>query len=424
MKRSAFFFLFLAFHFISIGQSLEEKIKATSSEINALEAKRRDLNNTLENLKLEKISADLKDIGLPAVAANDELVRHSAYWLDYSPEFKQARWVAHIISPDVINGVVFRTNDFRVDSSIKAGSPVEADYFLKTMKADSTYVYDGFGYDRGHLAPSADFRWSSKALSESYFYSNMSPQLADFNRGCWGDLEDAIRGYIYRHPQSQLYVVTGPFLEAGLPKIERGVNKVTIPKRYFKVILDLQNKKGIGFIMPNEAITKPLHNFAVSIDEVEKQTGLNFFSKLPEDVQKATESQLEPITWLPTDNFADVEPLAQENLPRNHFNTSNAKASANRNEEITVCGTVVGTRISKAGNILINLDKQFPNQVFTVFIKKEDIVNFSNGFPHYTHLLAKYSAKIAIETNKAHIDRQCFNLAVDDAIDNAQEFIR
>lgn len=54
-----------------------------------------------------------------------------------------------------------------------------------------------------------------------------------------------------------------------------------------------------------------------------------------------------------------------------------AKEWTNRRDEITVCGTVVGARVSKKGNILLNLDKQFPNQVFTVFIKKENIVNFN-----------------------------------------------
>ena len=141
--------------------------------------------------------------------------------------------------------------------------------------------------------------------------------------------------------------------------------------------MDLQNKRGIGFIMPNQAITKPLQSFAVSINEVEKQTGLNFFSKIPADAQEKIESQNDAKEWLPQTNFADVEPLSQENLPRNHFNTMVAKESANRNEEIFVCGTVVGARTSKAGNILLNLDKQFPNQIFTVFIKKEDIINFN-----------------------------------------------
>ncbi len=72
------------------------------------------------------------------------------------------------------------------------------------------------------MAPSADFRWSKTALSESYLYSNISPQLADLNRKGWADLEDMIRTYVYENNQD-LFVVTGPVLKKGLTKIERGV---------------------------------------------------------------------------------------------------------------------------------------------------------------------------------------------------------
>lgn len=377
IKKYVFVLVLTISSTIVSGQTLTEKIALANAELNKLDEKKRLLNDQIETLKLAKIRQDLNEVGLPAVAPGEQLISHEAYYLDFVPSYEQARWVAHIIIPDVINGVVFRTNDFRADSSVQGGSAVEADYFFKKINADSTISYDGFGYDRGHLAPSADFRWSRKALSESYYYSNMSPQLADFNRGGWGELEDAVRGYIYRHPASQLYVVTGPFLEPGLPKIERGIHKVSIPKRYFKVVVDLANRKGIAFIMPNQSIGKPLQSYAVSIDEVEKETGLDFFSKLPVALQEKIEQQQNSRDWLPETNFTDVEPLNQESLPKNHFNTLVAKQSASRSDEIYVCGTVVGTRISKAGNILINLDKQFPNQVFTVFIKKEDIVNFN-----------------------------------------------
>ena len=360
-----------------LAQSISEKIKLATVQLSSIEQQRQLLNNKLEFLKLEKMQDDLDKIGLPVVQSGDALVRHAAIALAYAEKFEQARWVAHIISPDVLKGTVFRTNDFRADAKVTTGSAEEADFFFKKLKADSTYEYDGFGYDRGHLAPSADFRWSQTALSESYYYSNMSPQLAAFNRGAWGDLEDAVRGYMYSHSSTDLYVLTGPILKDGLPKIERGKNKVSIPERYWKVVLDLNNKKAIGFIMPNADITKPLHSFALTINDVEKETGLDFFNKLPAALQEELESQAKAAEWLPASNSADAEPLAQETLPRNHFNTVQAKGWMGNNTEVNVGGTVVGARLSRAGNMLINLDRQFPNQVFTVFVKKEDIVNFN-----------------------------------------------
>lgn len=374
-------FIFLTLFTITIvtvnGQSINDKLQLAATQLATIEQQRQQINDRIESLKLEKIQQSLEEAGLPALQDGDELVKHSALALAYANQFEQARWVAHMIIPDVMKGTVFRTNDFRADEKVKAGSAVEADYFLKKMKADSTFEYDGFGYDRGHLAPSADFRWSKTALSESYYYSNMSPQLAEFNRGAWGDLEDAIRGYMYSHPNTELYVVTGPVLKTGLPVIERSINKVSIPEQYFKVVMDLTNKKAIAFLMPNQAITKPLQSFATSINEVEKITGLDFFNKLSPVLQEEMESGADAAAWLPAANFSDVEPLGQEKLERNHFNTSVAKQWMGQNQDIYVCGTVVGARLSRAGNVLINLDKQFPNQVFTVFVKKEDIINFN-----------------------------------------------
>lgn len=114
----------------------------------------------------------------------------------------------------------------------------------------------------------------------------------------------------------------------------------------------------------------------MSIDEVEQQTGLDFFAKLPDDVEAKLEAQKVTQDWLPEEGAVAVEPLFPPTLPKNHFNTTQAKLYMNKNQDVTICGTVVGARRSKAGNILLNLDKPFPDQVFTVFIKLEDIVNF------------------------------------------------
>lgn len=208
----------------------------------------------------------------------------------YAEAFEQAKWVAHIVLPDVVNGNEGRTNDFRPDEKIKTGSAVETDYFLRIPITDSTFKYDGFGYDRGHLAPSADFRYSKKALSESYLYSNMSPQVAKLNGGHWAELEDVIRQYVVRN-KTQVYIVSGPVLRPGLPKIERGTNKVSIPEFYFKVALDETNQRAIGFIMPNKDCEYPVMSYACSIDSIESVTGIDFFASLPDDKEGTLESK-------------------------------------------------------------------------------------------------------------------------------------
>ncbi|MEZ5038790.1 MAG: DNA/RNA non-specific endonuclease [Saprospiraceae bacterium] len=372
MKGCYFGFL-LFLPFLLQAQNLDQLILDVEVDIQRLDGQKQLLQSRMETLKLQRIQRDLRDIGLPS----NDYILHSAMALSYDEAHEQARWVAHIILPDIIDGEVFRSNDFRPDPKVSTGSAVEADYFLKYLQPDSSYKYDGYGYDRGHLAPSADFRWNQQALSESYFYSNMSPQVPEFNRESWADLETSLRGYIFDHPDVQLFVVTGPVLEEGLPKIERSINKVTIPKRYFKVALDLKNKRGIGFIMPNQKNANPLSTFAVSINEVEALTGLNFFNALPDNIEEEIESKLNKKDWLPDIAKGDADPISAPTLTRNHFNTVQAKRYQGTGEEIHVCGQVVSTRYSRTGNLWLNIDKQFPNQIFSVFIRKQDLPNFS-----------------------------------------------
>ena len=168
--------------------------------------------------------------------------------LVYDEDHEQAKWVLHKISNDIIDGKVSRTNDFRVDPLIESGSAEEKDYFLKIKLNSGKYDYDGFGYDRGHLAPSADFRWSQKALSESYFYSNMSPQLPSFNREKWAELEGLIRSYIFENNRP-LIVYTGPVLHDQLAKVSRSINGVSIPEQFFKIVIDYEIGKTIAYLV-------------------------------------------------------------------------------------------------------------------------------------------------------------------------------
>jgi endonuclease G len=294
--------------------------------------------------------------------------------LSYAEKYEQARWVAHIIRPEVSDGRGARTNDFREDPLVATGSAVEADYFLKYLQADSAFKYDGFGWDRGHLAPSADFRWSEQALSESYLYSNMSPQLDDFNQKGWAELEGLLRGYVARTGR-QLYVVTGGVLKKGLAVIDRGVNKVSIPEQYYKVVLDLEAGKAIAFLMPNVKLPYPIEHYAVSVDAVEELTGLDFFNLVKE--QESMEQEADTEFWIPAVAAGDVDPIYDPSLPRGHFNTVQAKLYMGKSKKITVVGKVVSSRYSQAEHLWFNLDKQYPNQIFSVMIRREDLINFA-----------------------------------------------
>ncbi len=382
-----YLFLLCFLPLFALGQTKDPGLQKLEMQLDNLEVEIANLKLKIEDKKLELLRKDIKKLALPKLESGEEVIEHAAMSLVYSEKHEQAKWVAHIITPDVIKGNYGRTNDFRQDPKIKSGSTKQEDYFLTFMKPDSTTGYDGFGYDRGHLAPSADFRWTKQGISESYFYSNMSPQAPEFNRGRWAELEGLTRNYIYNNPNTNLYVVTGPVLKDDLPVLERSVNKVTIPEFYFKVILDYSQQKGIAFLMPNKECLYPVEHYAVSIDKVEEVSGLDFFPALDDALEKTVEEQLAPKAWLSDKEKDDVQPIYPPSLPRNHFNTIQAKMLVDNGKECYVCGTVVSTKLSRKGNVFLNLDKKFPKQIFSVFIKKENIVNFS--YPPHVDLYGK-----------------------------------
>ncbi len=200
------------------GQIETPQINTINQRIDSLDDAKSRLLSELEILKLNWIQEQIETVGVPDAGYQEQVVSHSAYSLSYNENHEQANWVMHIIIPEIAEGIVSRSNDFREDPLVTTGTSFEEDYFLKEKKANGKYEYDGFGYDRGHLAPSADFRWSKKALSESFFYSNMSPQLGNFNRLKWAELENWMRNYVEENNTS-LIIVTAPVLEGNLKRI-------------------------------------------------------------------------------------------------------------------------------------------------------------------------------------------------------------
>lgn len=217
------------------------------------------------------IRSELRDVELPAHSLGDDIIRHTAYTFKYNEECEQADWVAYILSAEEVQGTHPRTDDFRHDPMVTTGSAELSDY-------------QGSGFDRGHLAPAGDMKWSATAMSESFYMSNMSPQRPAFNRGIWKKLEEQVRAWATEN--GEILVVTGPVLSENLPTV--GTNKVAIPEYFYKVIVDAKEPgvKGIGFVLANQGSQKPLEAFAVTIDSVETLTGIDFFPALPDEWEK------------------------------------------------------------------------------------------------------------------------------------------
>lgn len=220
---------------------------------------------------------------MPKPVPGEQIIEHTGYTLSYNEEYEVASWVAYELTRDEVLGEHDRDDDFKSDPAVRTGSATLADY-------------RNSGYDRGHLAPAADFKWSEEAMSDTFYLSNMTPQEGGFNRGIWADLESVVRTFAYDN--GSVYVVTGPVLTDG-PYKTIGSNDVAVPKRFYKVILDYSEPelKAIGFVLPNEKSDKKLQSFAMSVDDVEEITGLDFFPALPDDHEVELERSYDVSLW-------------------------------------------------------------------------------------------------------------------------------
>lgn len=234
-------------------------------------------------LKSDSISViyqDKSDIKtfFPSRFKNDTLLERKAYNASYSSFHGQSNWVLYTLKKEYLFGEAVRKNNFKADADI--------------ADAVSPSIYTKSGFDRGHLAPAADFSWSEQAIAESFYMSNMSPQLPGFNRGIWKKLEDQVRKWA--DEKQNLMIVVGPILHDSLVKLK---NRVSIPDVFYKIILDKNQNNAIAFLMKNESSLLPISAFAVSIDSVEKLSGIDFFYRQDSLWQQKVECSFDLKEW-------------------------------------------------------------------------------------------------------------------------------
>ena len=216
------------------------------------------------------------------VSNTGDVVRHTWFVLSYDEDNEQAEWVAYELTREHLNeNWAERPNSFRPDPEVRTESATPRDYA-------------GSGYDKGHLCPAADMAFDDSAIDETFVMSNMSPQVPAFNTGVWRELEELTRDWARKF--NRLYVVTGPVLtQQGLGQI--GFSKVTVPGAYYKVLLAPEQHKAIAFVLPNALSTKPVLEYAYSIDKVEKLTGLDFFPNILKGLDEELEGSLDLDAW-------------------------------------------------------------------------------------------------------------------------------
>lgn len=210
-----------------------------------------------------------------------QIVTHTYYTLSYDEKYEQAEWVAYQIEAGLIR------SDFKRPFFIE-------DPKVKTRSADWRN-FKNSGYDKGHLCAAGDMKFSEDAFNETFYTSNITPQKHNFNDGIWNRLEQKTRYWAEKY--DGIYVVTGGILHQNLKTI--GKEKVAVPEQFYKILLnETEGKcKMIAFIIPAKESNQPLYEFVVSVDEVEKRTGIDFFPKLEDNVEISLEKNSNYKEW-------------------------------------------------------------------------------------------------------------------------------
>lgn len=237
------------------------------------------------------------EYGLPA--NQGALLCRTGFALAHDEARKSPVWVAQRMTPDRLVNRVPRDNKFMPDPDLPPGKRAELE------------DYRGSGYDRGHMAPAADMRFSAQAMKESFYLSNMAPQVGPgMNRGIWSDIEAAIRQWVAK--RGELFIYTGPIFEKTAQETTAkakstaaadamdtiGPNRIPVPTHFYKVVFDPVRVETIAFVVPNAPHShRNIEQFITSVRDIESRTGLDFLNRINPAVQALIEEAVAPGLW-------------------------------------------------------------------------------------------------------------------------------
>jgi endonuclease G len=218
------------------------------------------------------------EIPLMSAKKQGQVIHRTGYTLAYDAKTRTPQWVAWELTKKETHGTEERSNDFQPDPDVKGAKVVTKDYSHS-------------GYDRGHMAPAADMKWSKKAMKESFYMSNICPQDHNLNTSDWSELENKSRQWARRY--GKVYIVCGPIYN-GKRNEYIGDHRVKVPDAFFKVVLINEKKKqcAMGFYFENEAGERKLQEYLVPVDRLEQLTGMDFFSALPDNLEDRLEAEI------------------------------------------------------------------------------------------------------------------------------------
>lgn len=245
--------------------------------VRALAGCNSDENNTVSNIDCRGLTSVITPDTLPST-----IVEYEGMTLSFNPRRHIPNWVAWELTADETRGTVPRAKSFSSDPEVE-GCP-------------EPWEYSYSGYDRGHIAPAGDMKWSPSAMAQSFLMTNVCPQVKSFNSGVWARLEEKCR--VWAQSDSAIIIIAGPVMTDTMTETI-GDSHISVPRRFFKVVLSpyATPPRAIGFLMNNGTVAGGMQAAAVSVDEVEAATGYDFFSALPDSIEARVESECRFHYW-------------------------------------------------------------------------------------------------------------------------------
>ena len=240
------------------------------------------LLSTNETTKAKVVT--MYELPAPLKDRPEQILYKTGFTISYNAETKNPNWVAWHLTDAHTNGPHQRKQEiFSEDLSVKSPRATNNDYYNSR-------------YDRGHMCPAGDNKWSSESMRESFLFTNICPQNHNLNGGDWRALEELARDWARKY--NEIFITCGPIVANPYETIGK-YSKIAVPSAFYKVFLRKTSNSwtSIGFVFPNAAGHRPLMTYMTTVDEVEKLTGIDFFYQLPDSVENIIESDFTVSDW-------------------------------------------------------------------------------------------------------------------------------
>ena len=224
------------------------------------------------------------NLEIPSYEAEEHIINYEGFTVSYNHATLVPNWVAYELTDTELNGYYdTKSSNFSRDPNIKG-------------KQASREDYSRSGWDKGHMCPKADLRWSEKAYWESHYFPNICPQNHDLNRYDWNTLEKRVRSLAGRY--DTVWVVCGPIFE----KKEFGTigdANVQVPDYFFKALLicTADGFSSVACVMHNDGQHHKLRDYACTVNELEQRIGRDLFPALDDSIEETVEDTIDWHCW-------------------------------------------------------------------------------------------------------------------------------